>query len=255
MISIKRFIQNKNTVTIIALLACIGIIYVSYNARIKAKTRPVNVPYATKEIGPRTLITNDMVAVKKVPGGIVTENVYRNTDEIVGKYVINTGVVPEGGLFFNSMVVSWEELPKSLFDDIAEGNTVYTLPVDSELTYGNSIFPGNYIDIYFKATNTDDGTRVWVGKFIENIQVLAVLDSSGKSVFETNGNPGVPSKLMFSVDNEMYELLVKIEKVGRAQLFPVQRSSKFTNSEEPKQMKVVGSEFVEYINRYAIDID
>ena len=54
MIAVKRFFKNKNTVTILAILVAVGILYLACNLRIKKDTEPVNVPYATKEIGPRT---------------------------------------------------------------------------------------------------------------------------------------------------------------------------------------------------------
>lgn len=254
LISIKRFLQNKNTVTIIALLACIGIIYFSYDQRIKAKTQPVNVPYATRKIGPRTLITQEMVSVKKVPGGVVTKNVMTNTNDIVGKYVINTAVIPEGSLFYESMVITWDEFPKSLFADIPSGYTVYNLSVDGESTYGNSIFPGNKIDIYFRTTINENGAnKVWIGKFIQNITVLAVVDSSGKSVFETADNPGEPAYLMFAVPDDVYILFSKVDGTHSAVLFPVQGNADAKNTEEPA--KQVARDFIKYVEDQTISND
>ena len=254
LIGIKRFLQNKNTVTILALLASIGIIYFSYNLRIKARTQPVSVPYAVKEIGPRTLITNDMVSVKKVPGGVVTKDVLTSTNDIVGKYVINTAVVPEGSIFFKSVVITWDQFPETYYADIPEGYTVYRLKVDDESTFGNSIFPGNYIDIYFKANIKENGNRVWVGKFIENAKVLAVNDKTDKSVFETNGSPGKPDVLAFAVTDDVLILFNKITGINQGiTLFPVQRNASYSNSKEKKEMRIVGSEFVNYVNGFAID--
>ena len=258
-IGIKRFFQNKNTVTIVALLAAVGIIYFSYNYRIKLKTEPVNVPYATKVIGPRTLITQEMVSVKKVPGGIVTDNVLTSSNDILGKYVINTGVIPEGSLFYKSMVITWDEIPKSLFEDIPtkdeKGNkyTVYNLPVDDDSTYGNSIFPGNSIDIYFRATDKENGNKVWIGRFIKNIKVLAVVDKSGKSVFETAKDPGKPAYLMFAVPDNIYMLFNKIEGTGAAKLFPVQRNAEYANSEAVATIDA--AEFVKFVNDKAVADD
>ena len=87
LIGFKRFLKNKNTVTIIAILASLGILYFAYYRRIKKATDPVSVPYATKEIAPRSLITSDMVAIKKIPGGVVKNGAITNKDLIVGKYV------------------------------------------------------------------------------------------------------------------------------------------------------------------------
>ena len=148
-VGIKRFFMNKNTVTIIGIIACLGILYWAYNYRIKKTTDPISIPYAIQTIGPKTLITADMVKTKKVPGGIVNENVIRTSNEIIGKYVINTAVIPEGSMFYKSQVVDWDEMPTSIAEDIPDGNTIVALPVNMDTTYGNSIYPGNYIDLYF----------------------------------------------------------------------------------------------------------
>ena len=254
LVGVKRFLQNKNTVTVIALLAAIGIIYFSYNYRIKLRTQPVSVPYAVNEIGPRTLITSDMVSVKKVPGGVVTNDVILSTDNIVGKYVTNTAVVPEGSMFYNSVVITWNEFPESYYADIAEGQTVYNLAVNSESTYGNSIFPGNYIDIYFRVNINENGSKVWVGKFIENAKVLAVNDASSKSVFETNGSPGDPAFLAFAVSDDVRILFEKIKGIGQGiTLFPVQRNASYSNSKEEKKMRIVNAEFENFVNSYAVE--
>ena len=235
------------------LLVSIGIIYFSYNYRIKLKTQPVSVPYAVKEIGPRTRITNDMVSIKKVPGGVVTDDVILSTNSIVDRYVTNTAVVPEGSMFYNSVVVNWDQF-SDFYSDIPNDYTVYELSVDSDSTFGNSIFPGNYIDIYFKTTKNENGNRIWIGKFIENAKVLAVHDSQDNSVFETNGNPRKPAKLAFAVPTDLYVFFNKITGIGQSiTLFPVQRNSSYSNSKEEKKMNVVNSEFVDYVNSFAVD--
>ena len=249
LIGIKRFFQNKNTVTILGILASVGIIYFAYNYRIKKSTEPVNVPYALREIGPRTLITQDMVSTKKVPGGVVTKNVILNTEQIIGKYVLNTAVIPENGLFYESMIADWEKLPSSIFDKIGEGRTIYALDVDLESTYGNSIFPGNYIDIYYRTTRRDNNLT-WVGKFIESIRVLDVVDSEGKSVFENNGTPTEPDKLLFELQDKEWLLFKKIESTN-VTLFPVQRNANYT--EEASEMLITGNEFQKAVEEGFLD--
>lgn len=253
-ISIKRFFQNKNTVTIFAIIIAVGIIYFAYNYRIKKSTEPVSIPYATQDIGPRTLITSEMISTRKVPGGVVTKDVLTNMNNIIGKYVINTAVIPEGSIFYESMVVNWEELPTSPFKDIPDGQTGATINVDMENTYGNSIFPGNYIDLYYQ-TNDDDG-REWVGKFIECIRVLDVRDSNGNSVFETNGAPLKPNQLLFNIDDKTFNLFKKIDNVGGITLFPVQRNSKYSEkckgNGNNSETKIVGNEFQQFVEKKAV---
>ena len=240
-ISSKRFLKNKNTVTILAILLSLGILYWAYYFRIQKATEPVNVPYATRTLGPRTKITSDMVSIKKVPGGIVGKNVLMGTAEIVGKYVINTGVIPEGSVFYSDMVVAWDDLPSSLFEDIPDGNTVVLLSVTTESTYGNSMYPGNYIDLYYvnPSGKVNGRTALMLGKFIQSIKILAVVDSAGNNVFETVGSPKTPAYIMFSVPEDIHLLLRKVQFSGGF-LFPVPRNAEY--SKNPEKTAVVSEE-------------
>ena len=253
MISLKRFLKNKNTVTILAILLSLGILYWAYYYRIQKATEPVNVPYATRDLAPRTQITNDMVSVKKVPGGIVGKNVLLSTSEIVGKYVINTGVIPEGSIFYTDMVVTWDELPSSLFEDIPDGNTVVLMAVTTESTYGNSMYPGNYIDLYYvNPSGVVNGvSKLMLGKFIQSIKILAVVDSAGNNVFETIDSPKTPAYIMFSVPEDIHILLRKVQFSGGS-LFPVPRNAEY--SKNPGPTAVVSTEIKKQIERNTLDL-
>ncbi len=250
MIGIKRFLKNKNTVTILAILASLGILYWAYYYRIEKKTEPISVPYATVEIAPRTLITSDMVSTMKVPGGVKNSNLLTSTSQIIGKYVSNKAVIPSGGLFYKDMVVEWEDLPSSLYEDIPDGNTVVALQVNLDTTYGNSIFPGNYIDLYY-VTTLDTG-KVMLGKFIESIKVLSVTDSEGNNVFESTEENKTPSYLMFSVPEDMHLLLRKASYLDGT-IFPVPRNAEYSNN--PKETRVVSSRIQRYILDRSIDVE
>ena len=198
--------MNSNTVTMIALILCVGLIYLGYNWRIKKATEPINVPYALQKIEPRTQITNEMVGTRKVAGKIVTKDVILNKDNIVDKYVSDKAEIPAGSMFYTSTVVKWEELKVGLTEDLPDGYTIVSLPVSTVTTYGNSIFPGNYIDLYYVGTYNG---KTLIGKFIESIKVLSVTDSAGNNVFEQSSNVPSPSYLIFSVPEDMHLLLKK----------------------------------------------
>lgn len=253
-VAVKKFFKNKNTVTLIALIVALGGLYYVYNWRINVKTQPVVVPYASQSIGPRTYITNDMIATKKVPGGVVTQSVILNKKEIIGKYVNKDAVIPENGLFYDTAVVKWEEISNTLYSDIPNGHTIVDLKVNKNLTYGNSIYPGNYIDLYYIGPGKAGGDkRKVVGKFIESIRVLAVTDSQGQNVFETKGTPKSPSYLIFSVDDEYHILLRKALLVSGAEIFAVPRNASY--SENPKETRVVSSAIREIIETKTTDVE
>ena len=248
-VSLTRFLKNKNTVTILAILLCLIILYWAYNYRINKKTNPINVPYALREIEPRTLITSELVGTIKVPGSMVSSGVVKNTTSVIGKYVKEDAVIPSGSLFFSKVLVAWEDLPRSMYAEIPEGNTVVSLPVSLETTYGNSIYPGNYIDLYF-ATQTADG-KLLLGKLIESIRVLSVTDIDGKNIFEKSVDLNPPAYLIFSVSEE-YHLLLRKASYLAGTIFPVPRNADY--SLNPTDTKISSSYIQNYILSQTVNV-
>ena len=193
--ALKRFIKNKNTVTILGLFAIVGILYWGYNYQINKQVNPIrNIPVAKVTIQPRTLITADMIEYVDIPPILMRERIILSESRIIGKYSNYNTVIPAGSLFYEDVVVDREDLPDASFVKVKEGDVVYNFPVTMESTYGNSIFPGNKIDIYMKAENSVG--QIMVGKLIENIEVIDVKDSSGRHVFENTEERRTPAFLI-----------------------------------------------------------
>lgn len=219
--AIKKFLQNKNTVTVLGVVLAIVVLYVAYTARIKSSINPVTVPYATEKIASGTQITKSMVSTREVPPSMLEGDVITNVSEIIDKYSAADTVIPEGSLFYKSAVVEKEQLPDNIILEYPKGYVLYNLSVDTNSTYGNSVYPGNYIDIYFKAVNkidennteqlTADADKILLGKLMANIKVLAVRDSDGKAVFQNIDENRKPAMVIFAVPEEYYILLKKAE--------------------------------------------
>lgn len=205
--SMKKFLGNKNTVTILGVILCLVILYIGYNYRINSKVELVSVPYAKQTIQPRTYITNDMIGTMNVPKSFLVGNYYTTTKSIIGKYSNYNTMIAKGSLFYTDLVVDEKDLPDSAFSDVPEGYTVIIYPVNIYSTYANSMAPGSYINIYYKSLN-DDG-EVMFGKFISNIEVLDVKDSSGRHVFENSEEARTPAYMLFAVPEETHLLLRK----------------------------------------------
>ena len=205
--SMKKFLGNKNTVTILGVILCLVILYIGYNYRINSKVELVSVPYAKQTIQPRTYITDDMIGTMNVPKSFLVGNYYTTTKSIIGKYSNYNTMIAKGSLFYTDLVVDEKDLPDSAFSDVPEGYTVIIYPVNIYSTYANSMAPGSYINIYYKSLN-DDG-EVMFGKFISNIEVLDVKDSSGRHVFENSDEARTPAYMLFAVPEETHLLLRK----------------------------------------------
>lgn len=224
MFNVRRFLANKNTVTIIGVLLAVLILYFGYNYRIQQAIRPQRLPYALKTIQPREKITADMVGYTNVPPKLIMGDVLLDANLIIGHNANYNTVIPVGSLFFKQAITTASQLPDYAFTNIPEGHIPFNFIVNTETTYGNSMFPDNYINIYFKALNEEG--KVIIGKLIENIKVLAVKDTSGKHVFENTEVDRVPHTLLFSVPEDIHLLLRKalyLNSVNniRAELIPV----------------------------------
>lgn len=232
--SLKRMLGNKNTVTIIGVLIGIAVILIGYNYRVNNAVKPVEVPYAKVKLLGKTQITADMIGKDigtiKVSQSFIDETptLIRNANQLVGYYVNFDTVIPEGGLFYTSQIVTEDEIPDNAFSDIPDGYTVFSLSVNLHSTYGNSIMPGNYIDLYMKAT--DDNGLLIFGKFIESIKVLGVRDSGGNDVFVDSTATKSPSELLFAVPNELFLLLSKAVNLGTNNItvLPVPRNKSYS---------------------------
>ena len=206
--SMKKFFGNKNTVTILGVILCLVILYIGYNYRINSKTELVAVTVAKQTIQPRTYITEDMIEIRNVPVELLnTSKYYTTSKSIVGKYSNYNTMIAKGSLFYTDLVVEEKDLPDSAFSGVPEGYTVINYPVTIASTYANSMAPGSHINIYYKSLN-DDG-EVMFGKFISNIEVLDVKDSSGRHVFENSDEARTPAYMLFAVPEETHLLLRK----------------------------------------------
>ena len=239
--AIRKFTTNKNTVTILGVLAGIIVLWFFYNMRVNKAISPVKVPYANKVLVAKTVITDDDIDYMEVSSDMLkTANIITDKSKIVGQCVNIGTSIPEGGLFYYSQVVSEEELPDSIFGQIPEGYKIYQLDVDNKSTYGNSIYPGNKIDLYIKYY--DEGI-FYNGKFIENIEVLAVRDEQGQDVFDEAGTR-TPELLLFPVDDKYFNYLQAAGNLSGVEVYPVPRGG---NAEEMGELQLGNQEVLGYI--------
>ena len=187
-IGFKKFITNKNVVTIIGVLLVLAILFYGYSSSIKKQTNPINIPVAAKSIGAKTKITEEDVKYVQVPGRMLGEGVVRSSAQIIGKYTNLNVTVPEGSVFYSSWLVEEKDLPGNWIEqlDYEKGELGYYMSVNIENTLGNSVLPNTYIDIYMKAE--DENGTIMFGKLLKNIKVLVVHDGSGKDIFSDASN-------------------------------------------------------------------
>ena len=200
--TLKKFMGNKNTVTIVGVLICILVLYFGYNYRINKDTRMVKVPYALEAIQPKTKITKEMIGTTEIPesfeGSYYT---YGSINDLIGKYSNYNTVIPKGSLFYDELVISEDKIPDAVFSKLEKGYVPEIVQANMDYTYANSIMPDSLVDIYVKY---DNNGKISYGKFFENISVLAVKDSAGNNVFDSSEETRTPAYMFLALPETKY---------------------------------------------------
>ncbi len=256
---LKKFLQNKNTVTVIGVVLAVLVLYVGYNLRVNKAINPITVPYAKETIKGGTQITQEMVGTIQVPPSMLKGNVLTQQSQIIDKYARPDSIIPEGSLFYSTAVVEEGQLPASIILKYPKGYVLYNMAVTTQSTYGNSVYPENYIDIYLKAVNkitdgevTPDADKIMLGKLVENVKVLAVKDSSGQAVFANLDEQRTPAMIIFAVPEEMYLLLKKAEYLRNydTTLIPVPTNESL--QDKPGDVNISSEDLKNWINKVTV---
>lgn len=235
LVPFKKFLSNKNTITILGVLVGVVVLYVGYNWRVTKSVQPVKVPICSSTLISGTKITEEYISYADFPKSMVSSmgNLVTNVADISGKLVSYDSKIPKNSFFFSESLITEEEMPDSVFSNIPDGYTIYAMDVDNTATYGNSIFPDDSIDLYL---SSEEDSLVVYGRLIKSIQVLAVKDSAGKNVFADKDNPTDAAVLLFAVPEKLFLLLKKAEKLG-IELEPIPRNTSYTTNAAATELK------------------
>ena len=249
---VGKLFKNKQIVTILALIVCFGILVFAYRYRVDTAISAVSVPVATRDLKSRELITEDCFETRKVASAMLSENVIRDSSELIGdennpaKYVNYNTFIPEGSMFYSSAVTTWNNMPDSAWSDLEEGYTVFSLPVNAITTNGNSIYPGDRIDLYFKGIELNEKGRYFIGPLLNGITVLAVKDEYGNHIFKRTAEQKDTNELIFAVENDKFLFLKRAQSV-EGEIIPVQRNKKYSD-EDNSSIEKASDYIVNYIN-------
>lgn len=251
--SLKKFLGNKNTVTIIGVVVCIIILYVGYNAQVKRTTNLVSMPVAVRDIGAKTKITKELVTLVSVPSKLLNGDFYTKPADIVGKYSNYNVIIPKGSLFYKVMLIDANKMPSTVFKDVPNGYTIINQPVNMNTTYVNSVEPDSYVNLYYKGLNDDD--EVMFGKFVSNIKVLAVKDSNGYDVFETSEEKRTPAYIIYAVPESIHQLIRKALYIAddyEIELLLVPNTKTLTDDDK---VHATSQDIVDFISDKTAEID
>ena len=255
----KKGFLSKELVTIIGVLAIVAILYFTYNYQLNKNLEIISsVPVAKEKIKAGTRITEENISYIDVPASTLrTVNAITNAQEIIGKYVNYDTIIPANSLFYSEALSATDTAPNSIFKNLIEQDAAIMINVDLESTYGNSIMPGDIVDIYVDAqiTNAKGKTEYVTGPLVTGAKVLAVLDGSGDNVFANHENKLYPSYFVFTLESDIINLIRKAQKLGTSEyamtIYPVVDGKTYKGNEATR---VNDSQIVDLIKNATVEI-
>ena len=130
---LKRILQNKDTVTFLGIVLLIIVLYITYSVRVKSQIKTVTIPYASTDIMAGSKITQEMIAFREVPAGMIGKGVLTAEGDILDRYASGSSVIPGGSLFYEQAVVSEEQATISEELSYPEGFTKYSRFLNSRM--------------------------------------------------------------------------------------------------------------------------
>ena len=251
-IKLKKFLGNRNTVTILCAIIGIAVLYIGYTMKINSAIQPVQVPYANDDIQPREKITEDDISYMQVAKAALDKmkgDVLTNKNDIINHYAAINTLIPKGSLFYTSAVV--KERQHEPVYEIKKDQVLTYFKVGMDTSYVNSILPGSYMDIYASVVDPTTQQPI-VGTYIEDVKVLAVKTSDGLNVFENTDEVRQPAYIMFAVNRKEFYNLLKCTRLNVV-ITPVPTGRSAEEVEE--ESKMVSEDFEDYIESRANEFD
>lgn len=255
----KKGVMSRELVTIIGVLAIVAILYFTYNYQLNKNLEIISsVPVAKEKIKAGTKITEEQIEYIDVPAATLsTVKAITSAQNIIGKYVNYDTIIPANSLFYEEALSATNTAPNSIFKDLLEQETAIMISVDLESTYGNSIMPGDIVDIYVDAQTTgkDNKTEYITGPLVTGAKVLAVLDYEGNNVFADHENKLSPSYFVFTLDSNIIQIIRKAQKLQASEygivMYPVVDGKTYKGKESTA---VNRSSIVDLIESATIDV-
>ncbi len=136
------------------------------------ETRPVVV--ALEELPLRTVITEDMVAVREMPVEFIPEGAAQDLNEVVGKMVVDA--ITKGEVILLDRLDSPTNVTRNIALAIPEEHVVIALPAQDLLNRVGMLKPGDRVDILFSLHFGDQSPDQTITlNALQNVTIQAIV--------------------------------------------------------------------------------
>lgn len=205
----KKVIFALSFLLLVLVSLGLGFIY------IKTQLDLVFVSVASHDLKARTLITEEDLKTIEVPRVYLTEQVLLDADQIIGKYVVLDGFIPDGSLIYQQMTENLSDAIDSPSLLLKENQAVYTLDMNLVSSAGNTLKIGQRIDLY---GTLKENRNTLVDLLLSQVRIVGLKDKNG---IDVDGNSKLlPKVMLLALDRIAVPYLTKLNALGEITISP-----------------------------------
>jgi hypothetical protein len=172
------FTKYRLLICILIALLLGGVNYMFFNHQKSVFNQQIEVIVFNQDVGPNTLITNEMLAYKTIYLSSFDPNFYfQNATEVIGLYI-----KPNVTVFANQLISKksiTENYQSSLKRNLEDEHITYTIKLNELTRYGDYYEVGQEINLYFKGVISSEDKAIIHGLLIENAKIISTLNKEG----------------------------------------------------------------------------
>lgn len=161
----------------------------------------------------RSLISEEEIEIKRVPLSYLSEEIYLNKEDIVGKYVKINTIVPKGSFFYRGALDTLDNMKDKLASDLLTGEVsfdIYARDIKANQAY---LLKGMYVDLYL----TINKDRVLSDLLINNLKIIGLYDINHNEIKDYDNNT-ILETIVLAVPKEAVSYLNKAQVIGELSL-------------------------------------
>ena len=192
--------SNKKKSMIIISIGLIIVLNVSGSMiAIHTLTKTVDVIIVNETLKPRSMIESRHLSVVSMPKNTIPSNIYTDESDVVGKFVSFDASLYRGMFLFIDAIESIEGVQDAPLLRLKEGQVAVSIGVDVIKSIGNTLLPGQYVDVVH--TFTIRNKNPIVDTIFKDVRVLAIKDRYGLDMSDSKSQK-VPHVILLAINHQ-----------------------------------------------------
>ena len=173
----------------------------------KMKLKEVYV--AKYNLNNRTIISEDEIEKIKVPASYLSEDVYLDLNDIVGKYVKLNAYIPKGSFFYKGTLDEKDKMKDGISFWLKDGEVSYDIYFKDLKANQAYLSKGMYVDLYL----TINKDKVVSDLLINNIQIIGLYDINHNEIKDYDDS-AILEFICLAIPKESVVYLNKAQVIG-----------------------------------------